>query len=116
MNEPEVIKPSEGNLDIAGLASLVGGFLGPLAEQQASVQKHAIDADLEKHRLTVQLTGQTSNRGFILSVCLLALAGGTLAALISAGKYDLAANVLWYIGGGLSGYGMAAMKKAEDKA
>lgn len=112
-NEPEVIKADE-QLDIAGLTSLVSSFIGPLAEQQAAVQKSAIDADLQKHRMTIELKSKTGQRSFHLALGLLLLSGGTLAALMLAGKYDLAVNVLWYLGGGISGYGAAIARKSAD--
>ena len=110
--EQEVIKA--GELDMAGLTSLVSGFITPLAEHQAAVQKCAIDADLEKHRLTVEFKSKTGQRSFHLALGLLILTGGTLTGLILAGKHDLAVNVLWYLGGGLSGYGAAMVRKHAE--
>ena len=99
---------------MAGLTSLVSSFIAPLAEQQATVQKSAIDADLQKHRLTVELQSKTGQRSFQLVLGLLLITGGTLTGLMLAGKYDLAVNVLWYIGGGLSGYGAAMVRKHAE--
>lgn len=109
--EQEVIKA--GELDMAGLTSLVGSFITPLAEQQATVQKCAIDADLQKHRLTIEFKSKSGQRSFHLVLGLLLLTGGTLTGLMLAGKYDLAVNVLWYLGGAVSGYGIAAAKRSE---
>lgn len=110
-NEPTRIEPAQ-QLDMAGLSSLIGRFITPLAEQDAAVKNRAIDADLEKHRLTIEFKSKSGQRSFHLALGLLLLSGGTLGGLMFAGKYDLAVNVLWYLGGAVSGYGIAAAKRS----
>jgi len=112
-NEPTRIEP-EQPLDMAGLSNMINSFITPLAENDAAVKKRAIDADLEKHRLTVELRGKSGQRSYHLALALLLISGSTLGGLMFAGKYDLAVNVLWYLGGGISGYGAALARKHAE--
>jgi hypothetical protein len=74
------------------LAQLIGALINPLAQQQASTQQAAIQADVRKFEIA-HATGRSNARyGFITVMALILIFAGVIAALMASDRFELAVN------------------------
>lgn len=108
---PPVVPPPDGDLEPAsdwnGIANTIGAILNPLARQQADVQKHAIDADVEKYRIATAANERYARRRFYGGLILALIAAAGIAGLFIAGQPEFARTVLTFLGGAASGVGLS---------
>lgn len=97
--------------EITALTQAVGAFLKPLAEHQATVQQRAIEADLEKFRLSSAERAQAGKRGFIFTLATLLIVGAVIAGFMVLGQYQFAYNALAFAAGAAGGYGIGRVRQ-----
>lgn len=105
---PPVLPPDEDLQpapDWEGVARTIGNIINPLARQQADVQKHAIDADVQKYRLATDANERYARRRLYVALILSLVIAGGIAAFVIAGQPQLAERVLTFIAGALMGAG-----------
>jgi hypothetical protein len=103
----DVIPHGEGAApgDWENLLKMAGTILGPLAQNQAEVQKRAIEADLEKHRLMSEHAEREAKRRFVFTMVIVAVVAAGLGAFIWVGQYQFAKEALIFVAGALVGAG-----------
>jgi hypothetical protein len=110
---PEELIPSGGSpAEWEALAKTIGAVINPLAQQQADVQKRAIDANLERERLAMETRRDDSKRFFYLSAGALVVIAVVSGGLLFAGQYQLAMSALSFIAGVAAGYGVGRTRQS----
>lgn len=97
--------------DLEQITTAIGALINPMATAQAEVQKHAINAETERMKISAATNEAQSKREFISEVIVLLIIAGVIIAAFTAAFLREQWPILTHLGtaalGALGGYGYA---------
>lgn len=97
--------------EIGALVTSVTGTLSEASRSQAEVQRAQIQAESDRQRMHFEAMERQAVREYKVLVGGLLGVGGTIAALLFAGQYQLAYSCIAFFAGSAFGYGVGRARR-----